>query len=36
VVMLASNQPTNTKLGLLILADGAHYISERCRPGGDG
>lgn len=36
VVVLASNQPANSKLGLLILADSAHYISKRCRPGSDG
>lgn len=29
VVMLALNQPTNTKLDFLVLADSAHYISKR-------
>lgn len=36
VVMLASNQPANTKLDLLVLADSAHYISKRCGPGRNG
>lgn len=36
VVMLASNQPANTELGLLVLANSAHYISKRCGPGRNG